>query len=179
MENPRPAMFVSPPAHHTVADPYPHVVARDKGETFTEGPVQELTFDDVLDLVNPLQHLPVISTIYRAITGDKIKPAMQIMGDLGYGGPTGFVLSCFQVLFNQISGDDIGGHILSFLDGKDSPKVAAAPASGAEPAPQLASAAEAPPVVAADPPAATAGGPPPAPLDVADAIQSYRNGTNR
>ena len=123
-------MFVSPPAHHTVADPYPHVVACDKGETFTEGPVQELTFDDILDLVNPLQHLPVISTIYRAITGDKIKPAMQIMGDLGYGGPSGFVLSCFQVLFNQISGDDIGGHILSFLDGKDSPKVAAAPAPG-------------------------------------------------
>jgi hypothetical protein len=179
MENPRPAMFVSPPAHHTVADPYPHVVARDKGETFTEGPVQELTFDDVLDLVNPLQHLPVISTIYRAITGDKIKPAMQIMGDLGYGGPTGFVLSCFQVLFNQISGDDIGGHILSFLDGKDSPKVAVAPAPGGDPAVQVASAAEAPPVVAADTPAATAGGPPPTPLNVADAIQSYRSGTNR
>jgi len=172
-------MFVSPPAHHTVADPYPHFVACDKGETFTEGPVQELTFDDVLDLVNPLQHLPVISTIYRAITGDKIKPAMQIMGDLGYGGPSGFVLSCFQVLFNQISGDDIGGHILSFLDGKDSPKVAAASASGAGPAPQLASAAEAPTVAAADTPTVAAGGPPPASVNVVDAIQSYRNGTNR
>jgi len=178
MENPRPAMFVSPAAHHTVADPYPHVVAPDKGETFTEGPVQELTFDDVLDLVNPLQHLPVISTIYRAVTGDKIKPAMQIMGDLAYGGPEGFVLSCFQVLFSQISGEDLGSHILGFVEGKDSPKVAAAPASDADPAPQLASAAGAAPVAAADPPAVAAGGPS-SPVNVADAIQSYRNGTNR
>ena len=171
-------MFVSQPAHHTVASSHQLDMSQDKGKTFNDDPPQDLTFDDILDIVNPLQHLPVISTIYRAVTGDKIKPAMQIMGDLAYGGPEGFVLSCFQVLFSQISGEDLGSHILSFVEGKDSPKVAAVPASGADPAPQLASAAEAAPVAAADPPAVAAGGPPP-PANVADAIQSYRNGTNR
>jgi len=29
-------------------------------------------FHDLLDIVNPLQHLPVIGTLYRAITGDKL-----------------------------------------------------------------------------------------------------------
>jgi hypothetical protein len=35
-----------------------------------EGP----TFAEFLDIINPLQHIPVVSTIYRAITGDQISP---------------------------------------------------------------------------------------------------------
>src|SRR5262249_14874851 len=115
MENLRAAMFVSQPAHHTVASTHQLDMAQDKGKTFTNNPPQDLTFDDILNIINPLQHLPVISTIYRAITGDTIKPAMQIMGDLGYGGPSGFVLSCFQVLFSEISGDSVSGHVMAFL----------------------------------------------------------------
>ena len=35
-------------------------------------------FDDVLDAINPLQHIPIVSTIYRAITGDKIDVAPRL-----------------------------------------------------------------------------------------------------
>jgi len=160
----RAPMFVSQPAHATVAAANRLDMSRDKGRAHPDDPVQELTFDDVLDIINPLQHLPVISTIYRELTGDKIKPAMQIMGDLGYGGPSGFVLSCLQVLFGQISGDDLGGHVMAFLDGRDSANVAAAP-----------KAAEAPAQVAA---ADISSGPVAAP-EVAVAMRTYGDGTRR
>ena len=29
-----------------------------------------MSFSDLLDIINPLQQLPIVSTIYRAITGD-------------------------------------------------------------------------------------------------------------
>ena len=38
------------------------------------------TFFDFLDIINPLQHIPVISTIYRSLTGDKIDPGSRIAG---------------------------------------------------------------------------------------------------
>ncbi|HEU0095775.1 MAG TPA: hypothetical protein VFQ52_04930, partial [Rhizomicrobium sp.] len=43
-------------------------------------------FNHVLDVVNPLQHLPVVGTLYRAITGDKIGAVEKIAGDTLYGG---------------------------------------------------------------------------------------------
>jgi len=48
--------------------------------------------DDLVDLVNPLQHLPVIGTIYRELTGDAIKPEVQVAGSLGFGLATGSLL---------------------------------------------------------------------------------------
>jgi hypothetical protein len=89
----------------------------EKGKTHQDAP-QELTFDDLIDIVNPLQHLPVISTLYRAVTGDEIKPAMRILGDIGYGGPSGFVSACAQVLFEAIAGKDVGGAAIAMLTGE-------------------------------------------------------------
>jgi hypothetical protein len=93
----------------------------EKGKTHQDAP-QELTFDDVIDIVNPLQHLPVISTVYRAVTGDEIKPAMRILGDIGYGGPSGFVSACAQVLFEAIAGKDVGSQVIAMLTGSDGDK---------------------------------------------------------
>lgn len=39
-----------------------------------------LNFWDFLDIINPLQHIPVISTIYRQITGDEIGAAAKVIG---------------------------------------------------------------------------------------------------
>ena len=46
-------------------------------------------FRDLLDIVNPLQHLPIISSIYRWLTGDRPGEAAEIAGDALYGGPIG------------------------------------------------------------------------------------------
>ena len=39
-----------------------------------------LTFRDVLDMINPLQHLPVVSNIYRAITEDELSAGSRLVG---------------------------------------------------------------------------------------------------
>ena len=102
-------------AHKAVESTRVLDTAREKGRSHLDEPAQDLTFDDLIDIVNPLQHLPVVSMLYRAVTGDEIKPAMRILGDIGYGGPMGFVFSCLQVLFEEVSGDDIAGHGLAML----------------------------------------------------------------
>lgn len=92
----------------------------------------DTTFSDLLGIINPLQHLPIISTIYRAITGDKIGMPEKIMGDTLYGGPLGFVSSVADSLFQSLTGKNVGDTVLAFLtgDGSSAPaNVAAAPAS--------------------------------------------------
>lgn len=69
----------------------------------------DVTFHDVLHALNPLQHLPVIGTIYRAVTGDTIAPpfriAGSIVGGMISGGPLGVLLTvagCFLEEFMRI-----------------------------------------------------------------------------
>ena len=50
-------------------------------------------FKDVLDLVNPLQHIPVVGNVYRKLTGDVLAPAMRVAGGALFGGPLGAGLS--------------------------------------------------------------------------------------
>jgi len=123
-------------AHQAVENTHHLDTAREKGRTHLDDPPQDFTFDDFLDIINPLQHLPIVSIIYRAITGDKIKPAMRILGDIGYGGPTGFMGSCAEVLFEALFGDDVGGTAISWLtgggdkkDGEKTSEVAVDPAA--------------------------------------------------
>ena len=53
---------------------------------------EEGFFHHLLDVINPLQHLPVIGTIYRAITGEHIGAVEKIAGDTLYGGLWGAVV---------------------------------------------------------------------------------------
>ena len=46
-------------------------------------------FLDLLDVINPLQHIPFVSTLYRALTGDTIAPASRVAGGAPFGGPIG------------------------------------------------------------------------------------------
>ena len=39
-----------------------------------------LTFLDIVDAVNPLQHIPLISSIYRNISGDNISEVPKFVG---------------------------------------------------------------------------------------------------
>ncbi|MBB45613.1 MAG: hypothetical protein CMM43_05855 [Rhodospirillaceae bacterium] len=50
-----------------------------------------LTFLDIVDAINPLQHIPVISSIYRNISGDNISDVPKFVGGALYGGPIGLV----------------------------------------------------------------------------------------
>ncbi|WP_321503960.1 hypothetical protein [Breoghania sp.] len=50
-------------------------------------------FSDFLDTINPLQQLPIVGPIYRALTGDEISPEAHYAGSalygLALGGPIG------------------------------------------------------------------------------------------
>jgi hypothetical protein len=86
------------------------------------------SFADLLDIVNPLQHIPVISTLYRSITGDKMGTPEKIAGDTLYGGVIGLVASLADTAFKEITGKDVGDTVLAFLTGDDAPvQTAAAP----------------------------------------------------
>lgn len=97
-------------------------------ETPAETDDDGFSFDDFLDMINPLQHLPVVSTLYREITGDQMEPAARIVGGAIYGGPIGAGISLAEAVIEQATGDDIGAHVMSmFQDSAAVPTVVAAP----------------------------------------------------
>jgi hypothetical protein len=84
-------------------------------------------FGHLLDVINPLQHLPIIGTIYRAITGDKMGPIEKIAGDTLYGGMWGAITSIADVAFEGITGKSFEDTALSlFKSDSKHIKVAAA-----------------------------------------------------
>jgi len=74
----------------------------------------DFTFDDLISIVNPLQHIPVVSTVYRSLTGDTIKPFERILGDTLYGGVWGCVSAVANVIYQDVTGKDFGQTVLDF-----------------------------------------------------------------
>ncbi len=74
------------------------------------------TFGDFVDLINPLQHLPVVSTIYRALTGDEISPGARIVGDTLFGGIPGLIGSVINTAVEEFTGKDLGEHAIALFD---------------------------------------------------------------
>lgn len=69
---------------------------------------QSIGFGDLIDAVNPLQHLPVVSVLYRHLTGDTISPAAKVVGDTAYGGPLGLISSLGDMLLQKMTGKGLG-----------------------------------------------------------------------
>jgi hypothetical protein len=70
-------------------------------------------FDNLLDVVNPLEHLPIVSTIYNAITGNKSGDLEKVAGDTLYGGLIGLASSVVDLAFEKITGKDFGDTMLA------------------------------------------------------------------
>ena len=68
-------------------------------------------FFDFLDMVNPLQHIPIISTLYRNITGDEMKPISRIVGGAVFGGPVGGSIGIINTLVEHETGNDLLGNV--------------------------------------------------------------------
>lgn len=107
-------------------------------------------FENLLDIINPLQHIPVVSSIYRAITGDEIATPARLIGGALFGGPVGFASAAANLMFEEASGDDLAGHALALVSDIDgAPELADA---------QAPAAAETPPAPQSAAPVATAAG---------------------
>ena len=51
----------------------------------------DVPFSEVLKSLNPLQHVPVVGTIYRAVTNETIPAPLRILGAGIFGGPIGIL----------------------------------------------------------------------------------------
>lgn len=81
------------------------------------------TFRDFLDIINPLQHIPLVSTIYRRLTGDTIDSGAKMVGDCLFGGPLGYLGYVVGTAISDTTGKEPGEHFLALFvdDAKPSP----------------------------------------------------------
>lgn len=96
----------------------------DRSAAENVGEVQDFTFDDFIDIINPLQHIPILSTVYREMTGDEIKPAARIAGDVAFGALTGSLvvstaISVASAAFEASEGEEPLVKIADALFGMD------------------------------------------------------------
>jgi hypothetical protein len=75
-------------------------------------------FGDFIDIINPLQHLPIVATLYRNKTGETIGLASRVIGGALWGRIGGFVAGIANGVVNWFTGKDIGDHIYSAFFGK-------------------------------------------------------------
>lgn len=89
---------------------------------------EAMSFWDFVDIINPLQHIPIVSTIYREITGDTIRPEARILGGTLFGGPIGMALNAVDAIIAEASGKSVDGHVLALVRGEDGEGGSDAPA---------------------------------------------------
>lgn len=95
--------------------------AADPARYSTEAPQvgKPFSFWDMVDIVNPLQHIPVVNTIYRQLTGDEIGNFARIAGGGLYGGLVGAAIGGINATLVDNSGKDVGETMLAYFNGDD------------------------------------------------------------
>ncbi|MEK9726425.1 MAG: hypothetical protein VW405_23485, partial [Rhodospirillaceae bacterium] len=73
------------------------------------------SFLDLIDVVNPLQHIPIIGPMYREMTGDEIGSLPRITGSTLFFGPVGAAVAAADVVLEKTTGRDAGAHVLAML----------------------------------------------------------------
>ncbi len=86
---------------------------------------QEFGFGDVLDVINPLHHIPIVATLYRNLTSDKIGFVPRLVGGALWGRIGGFVAGVVNSAVEWFTGKDVGDHIFAALWGERQPPSAA------------------------------------------------------
>ncbi len=80
---------------------------------------KKFTFNDLVDILNPLHHLPVISGLYRSLTGDEISPHARVMGGFLYGGPSGLMRSSLEAVVLQETGQELTTQAMAVVNGQE------------------------------------------------------------
>ena len=70
---------------------------------------------DLADIVNPFQHIPLISNIYRDMLGDTISPAARLAGSALFFGPIGAAFAAANIALQGFTGKDAGDHMVAFM----------------------------------------------------------------
>jgi hypothetical protein len=81
------------------------IVENEESQILFLGPDRRFGWDDFADLINPLQHIPLVNLAYRAMTGDQIYGAGRLM-DLGFG-PIAGASTVFELAYQSTTGRDL------------------------------------------------------------------------
>jgi hypothetical protein len=81
------------------------------------GPDRQFGWDDFADIVNPLQHIPLVSIAYRALTGDEIYGAARLF-DAGFG-PVAGMSTVADLAITSTTGAGIEDQAIAALFGGD------------------------------------------------------------
>ncbi|ARJ66001.1 hypothetical protein WV31_10220 [Magnetospirillum sp. ME-1] len=74
---------------------------------------------DLFDVINPLQHIPLLGSVYRELSGDRIGVVAKMGGDTLYWGIPGLIFSAVDIAFGQIAGKEPGRMVFDALFGDD------------------------------------------------------------
>ncbi|MET1027792.1 MAG: hypothetical protein ABWY00_11530 [Dongiaceae bacterium] len=105
------------------------------------GPDGKLSWDDAIDLINPLQHIPGLNIIYRELTGDKISGAAELLGAIPFG-PLSTLSAVVNLAVKSTTGRDIGENAIAMLTGEDKNDPKATDMAAGEPQPAVTAAAD-------------------------------------
>lgn len=89
------------------------------------------SFGDIVDIINPFQHIPLLSNIYRDMLGDTISPAARIAGSALFFGPIGAAFAVANVALQGATGKDAGDHMVAFMKEHGTPAETAVADAGA------------------------------------------------
>jgi hypothetical protein len=77
------------------------------------------SFSDLLDVINPLQHIPVINTIYQHLTGDKEGAVADVVGGALWGGLIGLGAAVANLVVEDTTGKTVGDHVYALFSDDD------------------------------------------------------------
>jgi len=82
------------------------------------GPDGEFGWDDFVDIINPLQHIPVVAQIYRAVTGDQAYGLSNFIGAMPFG-PLSVASAVVDTVVRAQTGRDAGTDLAAAVLGID------------------------------------------------------------
>lgn len=88
---------------------------------------EEFGFGDLVDMINPLQHIPLVNHLYRNVTGDEIKPISRIIGGSIFGGPIGGAAALVNVAVESETGKDVTENVLAMVTNDREPDFRSVP----------------------------------------------------
>jgi hypothetical protein len=81
------------------------------------GPDRQFGWDDFADIINPLQHVPLVNVAYRALSGDKIYGAARLF-DAGFG-PIAGMSTVADLAITSTTGAGMEDHAVAAIFGAD------------------------------------------------------------
>ena len=117
------------------AEPAPAKTPEQSEKAFSLWEKASFSFNDVLDIINPLQHIPIVATLYRNMSGDQIGMAPRVIGGALWGRIGGFVTGVVNAVVSWFTGKDIGDHVYAALFGKPGESAGGVAVASAPPIP--------------------------------------------